>query len=64
VVRESTLPAELDDLHVWRVGKGRYACILSVTASAPATPAYFRSLLRVHPELVHVTVEVNHPAVA
>ena len=63
-VRESTLPAELDDLHVWRVGKGRYACILSVTASAAATPAYFRSLLRAHPELVHVTVEVNHPAVA
>ncbi|MGH8252534.1 MAG: CDF family Co(II)/Ni(II) efflux transporter DmeF [Steroidobacteraceae bacterium] len=64
VVRESTLPAELDDLHVWRVGKGRYACILSVTAAAPATPAYFRSLLRAHSELVHVTVEVNQPAVA
>jgi len=63
-VRESTLPAELDDLHVWRVGKGRYACILSVTAAPPATPAYFRSLLGAHPELVHVTVEVNHPAVA
>ena len=64
VVRESTLPAELDDLHVWRVGKGRYACILSVTAAPTATPAYFRSLLRAHPELVHVTVEVNQPAVA
>jgi cation diffusion facilitator family transporter len=63
-VRDSPLPAELEDLHVWRVGKGRYACILSVTAGAPATPAYFRSLLRVHPELVHVTVEVNPPAVA
>lgn len=64
VVRESALPAELDDLHVWRVGKGRYACILSVTAAPPATPSYFRSLLRAHPELVHVTVEVNQPAVA
>lgn len=63
-VRDSPVPAVLEDLHVWRVGKGRYACILSVTATAPATPAYFRSLLRVHPELVHVTVEVNPPAVA
>ncbi|HVO00457.1 MAG TPA: CDF family Co(II)/Ni(II) efflux transporter DmeF [Steroidobacteraceae bacterium] len=63
-VRDSALPAELEDLHVWRVGKGRYACILSVTAGGPATPAYFRSLLRAHPELVHVTVEVNPPAVA
>ena len=64
LVRDSALPAVLEDLHVWRVGKGRYACILSVTAGAPATPTYFRSLLRVHPELVHVTVEVNPPAVA
>ncbi len=63
-VRDSPVPAVLEDLHVWRVGKGRYACILSVTATTPATPAYFRSLLRVHPELVHVTVEVNPPAVA
>ncbi|MDE2219680.1 MAG: CDF family Co(II)/Ni(II) efflux transporter DmeF [Gammaproteobacteria bacterium] len=64
VMRDSPLPARLDDLHVWRVGKGRYACIVSVTAAAPATPDYFRSLLRVHGELVHVTVEVNPPAFA
>ena len=46
------------------VGKGKYACILSVTAGDPATPEYFRSLQRAHRELVHVTVEVNRPAVA
>ncbi len=62
VVRDSTVPARLEDLHVWRVGKGKYACIVSVSASA--TPEYFRTLLRVHRELVHVTVEVNPPAVA
>jgi cation diffusion facilitator family transporter len=61
-LRDSPLHAELDDLHVWRVGKGRYACLLSVTAAAPATPEYFRSLLKVHDEIVHVTVEVN-PAI-
>lgn len=63
-LRESPVPVELEDLHVWRVGKGKYACILSVTAGDPATPEYFRSLLRAHRELVHVTVEVNRPAVA
>ena len=63
-LRESPVPAELEDLHVWRVGKGKYACILSVTADDPATPEYFRSLLRAHRELVHVTVEINRPAVA
>lgn len=63
-LRESPVPVELEDLHVWRVGKGKYACILSVSAGDPATPEYFRSLLRAHRELVHVTVEVNRPAVA
>ena len=62
-LRESPVPVELQDLHVWRVGKGKYACILSVTADDPATPEYFRSLLRAHRELVHVTVEVNRPVV-
>ena len=63
-LRDSPLPVRLDDLHVWRVGKGKYACILSVTAAAPATPEDFRALLQVHEELVHITVEVNHAAVA
>ena len=59
VVRASPLPAELRDLHVWRVGKGKYACIVSIAAAAPATPEYFRSLLQVHQEIVHITVEIN-----
>jgi cation diffusion facilitator family transporter len=41
-LRDSPLPAKLDDLHVWKVGKGRYACLLSVTTATPATPEYFR----------------------
>ena len=61
-LRDSPLPADLDDLHVWKVGKGRYACLLSVTTATSATPEYFRSLLQVHEEIVHVTVEVN-PAI-
>jgi len=63
-VRASAQPAEITDLHVWRVGKGKYACILSVTTATAATPEYFRSLLERHGEIVHVTVEVNSPSVA
>jgi cation diffusion facilitator family transporter len=63
-VRASPQPAEITDLHVWRVGKGKYACILSLTTRSAATPEFFRSLLQVHEEIVHVTVEVNPPAVA
>jgi cation diffusion facilitator family transporter len=47
------------DLHVWRVGKRRYACILGlVTRDAAVTPDAVREALAVHEELVHVTVEV------
>jgi len=56
------VPAQIHDLHVWRVGKGRYACILGVTTPAPVEPAYFRELLAPCGELAHVTVEVNRAA--
>jgi cation diffusion facilitator family transporter len=62
-LRDSPVPAQLDDLHVWRVGKGQYACILSLSAAAGATPEHFRSLLQSQGELVHVTIEINHTAV-
>jgi cation diffusion facilitator family transporter len=48
------------DLHVWRVGKRRYACIVGVVTDDPrVTPDSVRQALAVHEELVHVTVEVN-----
>lgn len=58
------IPLQIQDLHVWQVGKGSYACILSVATNAAVTPEYFRSLLQVHAEVVHVTVEVNPSSVA
>ena len=57
------LEAAISDLHVWRVAKSKYACIVSVVTSADASPDYFRSRLGVHEELVHVTVEVNRTEV-
>jgi cation diffusion facilitator family transporter len=48
------------DLHVWRVGRDRYACIVSVvTDDANLTPTQVKSLLNEHEELAHVTAEVN-----
>jgi Co/Zn/Cd efflux system component len=51
-------PARLRDLHVWRVGKGKFACILSLEGDGRVDPDEVRRRLAVHEELVHVTVEV------
>jgi Co/Zn/Cd efflux system component len=50
----------LTDLHVWRVGRGKYARVVSLVTTARADAQFFRQALRVHEELVHVTVEVTH----
>jgi cation diffusion facilitator family transporter len=48
------------DLHVWRVGKARFACAVSlVTHDAALTPAQVRSWLAQHEEVVHATIEIH-----
>lgn len=59
VISASPTKATITDLHVWRVGKGMYACIVSLVTANEATPDYFKRQLSIHEELVHVTVEVN-----
>ena len=59
VIDASPVKATLCDLHVWRVGKGKYACIVSLATTAAVEPDFFKQQLRVHEELVHITVEVN-----
>ncbi len=59
IIKADPHKAEITDLHVWRVGKGKYACILSLAVQGDASPDEFRQLLSVHEELVHITIEVN-----
>jgi cation diffusion facilitator family transporter len=48
------------DLHVWRVGKARFACAISlVTHDAALTPAQVRNWLAQHEEVVHATIEIH-----
>jgi cation diffusion facilitator family transporter len=60
VVRGLAQPTTVRDLHVWRVGKGKYACILSLSTGAELDAHAVRRALAVHEELVHVTVELMH----
>jgi cation diffusion facilitator family transporter len=52
--------ARITDLHVWQVGPGQYAAIVSLVAAEPLRPAVYAERLKVHEELVHVTVEPHH----
>ena len=58
-IAQGPLPAQITDLHVWRVGKNQYACIVALQGPSALTPDYVRQLLSIHEELAHVSVEIN-----
>ncbi|MCR8486159.1 cation transporter [Pseudomonas aeruginosa] len=58
-IASSPLPAELLDLHLWQIGQGKYACLLSLLTTEEGSADYFKRRLAEHEELVHITVEVN-----
>ena len=59
VVAELPIEAAIADLHVWRVGRDKYACLLSLVVTEALEPDVVRRALSIHEELVHITVEVN-----
>jgi cation diffusion facilitator family transporter len=50
---------EVVDLHLWSIGPGIYALIVSVVAEDPKPPAHYKRRMPSHPGLVHVTIEVH-----
>jgi cation diffusion facilitator family transporter len=57
---DPTRATRIADLHLWRVGKGRFACILSLVTHDPnMTPNRVKAHLHEHEELAHVTVEIH-----
>jgi Co/Zn/Cd efflux system component len=48
------------DLHVWQVGVGKFAAIISIVSHQPKNCEDYRARLRQHDELVHVTIETQH----
>jgi cation diffusion facilitator family transporter len=49
----------VSDLHLWRVGPGHSAVIVSVVSDRPRAPEFYRRRLGAIEGLSHVTVEVN-----
>jgi len=56
---ESDGDSLVSDLHVWQVGIGKFAAMISVVAHEPKSCDAYRALLRAHDELVHVTIETH-----
>jgi len=51
--------AKVADLHLVRVGNSDYAVVLTVVAENPHAPNYYKDQIRIHEELVHISVEVH-----
>jgi cation diffusion facilitator family transporter len=56
---ESDGDAQVADLHVWRVGRDKFAAIATVVADEPLPAAAYRERLARHPQLAHLSLEVH-----
>src|SRR5712672_3079864 len=57
---ESDGDSIVSDLHVWQVGIGKFAAMVSIVAHQPKSCDSYRALLRGYHDLVHVTIETHH----
>ena len=51
--------SRITDLHIWQVGVNQFAAVIGVVAHNPKPPEAYRQSLKIHEELVHVSVEVQ-----
>ncbi len=58
-IRSGTKNAVITDLHLWRIGKSNYSCIIALTTPENLTAGEIKALLDRHGELAHITIEVN-----
>jgi len=56
---ESEDDNKVSDIHVWKVGPGHYAAIISIVTHAPKSASYYKKLISEFYDISHLTVEVN-----
>ena len=49
----------ITDLHLWQIGPGHRAAVVSIVSDRPQPPAAYKQRLADVPRLSHVTVEVE-----
>jgi Co/Zn/Cd efflux system component len=49
----------ITDLHLWQIGPGHRAAVVSIVSDQPLPPAAYKQRLRDVPRLSHITIEVQ-----
>ena len=62
-IESGSTNAVITDLHLWRIGKSKYSCIIALATPDNLTVEKVRALLSRHEEVAHITIEVNQIAV-
>lgn len=50
---------QVSDLHLWQVGPGRHAAIVSLVTATPLEPETYKQRLAHLPQIVHVSIEAH-----
>ncbi|GAA5018746.1 CDF family Co(II)/Ni(II) efflux transporter DmeF [Acinetobacter puyangensis] len=60
VIADLDRSIDIVDLHVWKVGRGKFSCILALqTSNTRLTPLVVKQALSIHDEIVHASIEIN-----
>ena len=63
VIESLHVEVKITDIHIWKVGKGKFSVILVLESHDKKLNAdMVRQALSIHEELVHISVEINQPA--
>ncbi len=62
VIAELPVSVMITDLHVWKVGQGKFSCILALETAHDLDADQVRTALAIHEEIVHISVEINLPS--
>jgi cation diffusion facilitator family transporter len=56
---ESEDDNKVSDIHVWKVGPGHYAAIISIVTHAPKGASHYKNMISEFSDISHLTIEVN-----
>ncbi len=59
IINAQSQKIQINDFHIFRVGKGKYGCILSLSSDIDIDITHIKNELSIHEELVHITVEIQ-----